>query len=319
MNTHFAPKVSVIIPVYNGSNFLKHSIECALNQTYENLEVIVVNDGSTDGGETERIALSFGDRIRYFRKENGGVSSALNYGISQMTGEYFSWLSHDDAYTPEKVADSISAIRTVEGADERTIAYSWGNYIDGSGTALKPFPKFLNSGHLYTGDEMIHQMLTNRILNGCCMLIPKIVFDECGGFNEELRYSQDALMWYTIFFKGFSLVFDGKPNVMYRLHGAQTSRNRHDLFEHDALVIAQILAPQLLARSTKDNNLLFLYAYKMARFRCKKVCDLMIHTAKGTVPFTLYQRARVFGSMTYGNVRGSIKRAYYRFILKPKD
>ena len=64
MNTHFAPKVSVVIPVYNGGNFLKHSIECALNQTYENLEVIVVNDGSTDGGETERIALSFGDRIR---------------------------------------------------------------------------------------------------------------------------------------------------------------------------------------------------------------------------------------------------------------
>ena len=99
MSSAVTPKVSIIIPVYNGSNYLDNAINCALCQTYENLEVIVVNDGSTDEGKTREIALKYSDKIRYFEKANGGVSSALNLGIREMGGEYFSWLSHDDVYT----------------------------------------------------------------------------------------------------------------------------------------------------------------------------------------------------------------------------
>ena len=81
--------VSIIIPVYNGANYLREAIDSALNQTYQNCEVIVVNDGSDDNGKTEEITLSYGSRIRYFRKENGGVATALNAGIREMQGEYF--------------------------------------------------------------------------------------------------------------------------------------------------------------------------------------------------------------------------------------
>ncbi|MBO5570669.1 MAG: glycosyltransferase, partial [Clostridia bacterium] len=77
----FLPKVSIVIPVYNGANFLREAIDSALGQTYPNIEILVVNDGSDDGGETESIALSYGNQIRYFRKENGGVATALNFGI----------------------------------------------------------------------------------------------------------------------------------------------------------------------------------------------------------------------------------------------
>ena len=79
-----APLVSIIIPVYNGSDYLKEAIESALAQTYSNIEILVVNDGSCDDGKTEEIALSYKDRIRYITKPNGGVSSALNLGIAQM-------------------------------------------------------------------------------------------------------------------------------------------------------------------------------------------------------------------------------------------
>ena len=105
--TAFQPKVSIIIPVYNGAEFMREAIDSALAQTYPHIEVIVVNDGSRDDGATREIALSYGDRIRYFEKENGGVSSALNLGIRNMTGDYFSWLSHDDAYLPDNVQASV--------------------------------------------------------------------------------------------------------------------------------------------------------------------------------------------------------------------
>ena len=82
------PLVSIVIPVYNGSNFLRDAIDSALAQTYPRVEVIVVNDGSTDGGATEAIAKSYGSRIRYFAKENGRVASAVNYGIANMNGDY---------------------------------------------------------------------------------------------------------------------------------------------------------------------------------------------------------------------------------------
>jgi glycosyltransferase involved in cell wall biosynthesis len=81
MTIHFNPKVSIIIPVYNGSNFLKEAIDSAIAQTYKNIEIIVINDGSSDNGATEKIAKSYGDKIRYFKKENGGVATALNLGI----------------------------------------------------------------------------------------------------------------------------------------------------------------------------------------------------------------------------------------------
>ena len=72
------PLVSIVIPVYNGSNFLAEAIKSALNQTYKNIEVLVINDGSNDNKETEKICKSFGEKIRYFYKGNEGVAKALS-------------------------------------------------------------------------------------------------------------------------------------------------------------------------------------------------------------------------------------------------
>ena len=105
------PQVSIVIPVYNGSNYLADAIDSTLAQTYTNTEVIVINDGSNDGDKTEKIALSYGNQIRYFAKENGGVSSALNLGIQKAEGEYISWLSHDDAYLPDKIQTQIEHLK----------------------------------------------------------------------------------------------------------------------------------------------------------------------------------------------------------------
>lgn len=99
----YRPKVTIVIPAYNAANYLAEAVESAINQTYENIEIIVVNDGSNDNGATADVAKKYRNSIRYIEKGNGGSSSALNCGILNMTGEWFSWLSHDDLYCPDKV------------------------------------------------------------------------------------------------------------------------------------------------------------------------------------------------------------------------
>ena len=133
--SEFNPKVSIIIPVYNGSDYMREAIDSALSQTYDNIEIIVVNDGSKDNGESERIALTYGDKIRYIYKENGGVSTALNEGIRHMSGEYFSWLSHDDVYTPDKIKKSVLALSQL--SDKTTVIRCDSMHIDKNSEPIK--------------------------------------------------------------------------------------------------------------------------------------------------------------------------------------
>lgn len=293
-----SPKVSIIIPVYNGSNFLANAIDCALNQTYENLEVIVVNDGSTDDGRTERIAFSYGDKIRYFSKPNGGVSSALNYGIRNMTGEYFSWLSHDDAYTVTKVADSVALLRKHEALNGRTIAYTGGYFMDSHGNSIGDFPGFFEENQMYSGVDVVKIMTQKGTLNGCCMLIPRNAFMDVGEFNESLRYSQDSLMWYKIFLAEYSLVCDNRSNVMYRLHRGQTSQRRRDLYEHDALVIAKLLAEPLM-KAEFSGELLIRYIKRQTKYECTEAIHYLCECAEKN---------------GYMNARNRIKIGMYRVV-----
>lgn len=130
------PLVSIVIPVYNGSNYVRYAIDSALAQDYHPLEVVVVNDGSTDGGETESICLGYGDRIRYFDKENGGVATALNFAIEKANGEYVSWLSHDDAYFPNKVSKQMSRLEELKKVGKPVILSCDIETIDENGKSL---------------------------------------------------------------------------------------------------------------------------------------------------------------------------------------
>lgn len=181
------PKVSIIIPVYNGSNYLKDAIDSALNQTYDNIEIIVINDGSTDNGKTRHIALSYKDKIKYMEKENGGVSTALNLGIKNMSGKYFSWLSHDDLYEPDKISKQIEEM---ERHSDKTILYS--NY------KLVDYKNQFIDNIILDHDEYSKkplQSIINMDMNGITLLIPKTAFEECGVFDENLRCVQDYDLW----------------------------------------------------------------------------------------------------------------------------
>ena len=215
----FEPLVSIIIPVYNGANYLKEAIDSALNQIYPNIEILVVNDGSNDGGKTEEIALSYGDKIRYFKKDNGRVASALNYGIDRMKGTYFSWLSHDDVYLPDKIGHQISILSQLKNKD--TILYSGYELINEKSKGIAQ----IDPGKQLTGEQLDTSLipLFRGLIHGCSLLIPKKYFEEIGKFNEELRTTQDYRLWFD-FLRKSPIKFCNKLLIQSRFHDEQDSK-----------------------------------------------------------------------------------------------
>lgn len=221
------PKVSIIIPVYNGSNYLRTAIESALTQTYRNIEVLVINDGSNDDSKTESIAKSYGDRIRYIHKINGGVASALNLGLQAMTGEYFSWLSHDDIYFPNKIETQINYIE-MTGKRDSVLFSNW-EHIDSYGNSLGS--RIIHPGE---AEKSIYAVM-NCVINGCTLLVPKKCFEDVGNFDEKLPTTQDYDLWFRIA-RQYEFIHIPKILVRYRIHPAQDShRHPHHLKEQNDL------------------------------------------------------------------------------------
>ncbi|MBE6708571.1 MAG: glycosyltransferase [Ruminococcaceae bacterium] len=314
MNT--LPKVSIIIPVYNGSNYVKEAIDSAISQTYSNIEIIVVNDGSCDDGATEKIALSYGDKIRYFSKENGGVSSALNLGIKEMTGEYFSWLSHDDKYEADKVEKSIEYLAEFNG-DDKLIVMCGAYYINEKSEKIRDVDYGFKKGIVYSGLDMQKYILDKGAINGCCMLIPKKAFEKCGGFNEDLRYNQDILMWLQFFCNGYSLIADlNEKNVMYRLHANQTSKTRRDLLVRDSYEMAKIIAPTFADQSTEDTNLIKMFAKRNAKYDCRNAVDECIRVGIENNKLSFFDVLNIRICLLAGKVRNVVKKIYHRIFFK---
>lgn len=214
MSSSFHPLVSIVIPVYNGSNYLREAIDSALAQTYDNIEIIVVNDGSTDEGATEAIALSYGDKIRYFAKENGGVATALNFGIEKMQGEYFSWLSHDDLYLPEKIKKQVNALKEKKAR----IVYSGYHIVSQSLEFIATvLPRSAGMMH----NPLLH--LFRGMINGCTLLIEKSVFGEYGTFDRDRPTTQDYDLWWRTF-RHVEVAYLNEPLVNTRQHDLQGSK-----------------------------------------------------------------------------------------------
>ncbi len=229
------PLVSIVIPVYNGANYLRFAIDSSLNQTYENIEIVVVNDGSTDGGETEKVVKSIKDnRIHYFKKRNGGVATALNYGLKKCQGKYVCWLSHDDMLPPEKISYQLFAIQQW-GNNDKTIPYSGSLFIDEHGKKKNVFAQLLsNVRKCGAASPKDYFKLEHLVFSS--LLIPKDFFDN-HEFRKEMEYSQDVFMFFQLLESGYSFKYYDSGLPMYRVHAEQGSFLRRDEFKKDVELI----------------------------------------------------------------------------------
>lgn len=313
----YQPLVSIIIPVYNGSNFLREAIDCALNQTYKNKEIIVVNDGSKDDGATEKIALSYGDKIRYIHKENGGVSSALNVGIKNARGEYVSWLSHDDLYRPAKIEKEIDALNQYNLTD--AVVYCGVEQINKDSRVIKAASK---RKHLKLGVnewyEALYVMLMYGAYNACALLIPKKAYDVTGGFDESLRYAQDAKMWANILLNKFKLVYIEDALSCNRIHGGQLTQRGRELFHKDSEAISKELSIRIANTGEHAKKLLYAYAYHNAVLNNKAVVKKCYEVSKEKKLISVNKKIKIFFASAYGKIRPLIRRIYYLVFRKTK-
>lgn len=230
----FKPKVSIIIPVYNGSNYLRQAVDSALSQTYLNTEVIIVNDGSDDGGKTEEIALSYGKKVRYLFKENGGVSTALNCGIREMEGEWFAWLSHDDRYSPDRIETDMNVAEATPDADAHVVFCIRRATINGDGKIIKQYAYPVK--RVITPWETLLQLHINM----CSVTIHKSCFEKTGLFNESNRTTQDVEM--ALRLSKYFTFYGNKYAVTYlREHAQRGTYTLKEQHKRDLLLLAGYL------------------------------------------------------------------------------
>ena len=180
------PIVSVILPVYNGENYLRMAIESVLKQTFQDYELIIVDDGSQDS--TPEIAQTYGTRIRYVRQENTGVAGAFNHGLKLASGRYISWLSHDDLFAPAKLEKQLAAL---DQLDEPGVCYTDAEAINFAGEVIAEYrlPQ-------YDRGEALRHVLTGGAIASASYSIcyDRRCIEQVGGYSERWRYTQDAEM-----------------------------------------------------------------------------------------------------------------------------
>ena len=267
------PIVSVVIPVYNGENYLRLALESVVGQTFQDFEIIVVDDGSKDS--TPDIAQSF-DRVRYVRQENAGVAAAVNHGISLARGRYFAWLSHDDLWAPEKLSEQLRALQTV---DSPAVCYTDIKLIDGEG---KVFDE--KEAPLPERQAILRAVIRGEpVLFAAYSLICELrCFEQVGLYDLKKRHTQDADMLLRLA-RTFPFVRVPEKLMFVREHGTRDSKRPTFAAEATAFYRAWLdsLTPAELSASHSA------YARAMSR---KELADVFL--VRRAEPWTGLARAQ---------------------------
>lgn len=214
-------KVSVIIPVYNSEEFLHDSINSVLNQTHKNLEIIAINDGSTD--KSLEILQQFSDKIIVISQPNQGLASTIKTGIKKMHGKWFKWFSPDDILYPNAIE---ILVKETNKLPENTIVYSNWEIIDENSEKTRDFSES-NFNDLEKFDFNV-RLLDGQQINVNTTLIPKSLFSK----GCLIRNIEDQVAIDYDFFLRAAILFDArfflieKPLVKYRVHSNQLSNKK---------------------------------------------------------------------------------------------
>lgn len=216
-------KVSAIIPAFNSARYLADAINSVLAQTVNSIEVIVIDDGSTD--ETESLVGGYGSRVRYFRQQNNGVAIARNRGIEESRGKYVALLDADDVWVPNKVERQLAALEKGSGCRACYSAFTI------TGSDLSPVGINRSKRRSSALEDLL--LRGNVVGTPSTVMCERALFQEVSGFDSSLSQCADWEMWIRLAMLTDFIYLD-EPLVLYRQHGANMSRSI-SLLERDSL------------------------------------------------------------------------------------
>lgn len=220
--------VSVVIPVHNAERYLEAALKSVFAQTHAQIEIIAVDDGSTD--RSVDILERYSDRVVLVRQPNSGAAVARNRGVHEARGKWIAFLDADDLWAPQKLQ------RQLDARGNRLWCYTDSVFVGGVNDGRKDS----DLNEKYDG-QVLERLVCNNFVCMSSVLIQKQAYLQAGGFSERIRYVEDWELWIRLA-STHELAYVSEPLVKYRIHSASGSRStRHTLPQH-LKVIDQVFA-----------------------------------------------------------------------------
>lgn len=209
------PLISIVIPAYNCANYVEETFQSIVNQSYENWEVIIVNDGSTDHTSEVLKTLRAKQSVKIIDQVNGKQGKARNNGIAHAQGEWIAFLDADDLWDKNKLRLQLENTRNV-GAD---LSFTDGYICLGNDMTQRQF-RFGVEDKLYKGNEGIQLFHAQNRVPTSSVLVKRKVLQEIGGFPEDpdIQNCEDYFLWTSLLAQGYSLLGIQKPLLLYRVY-----------------------------------------------------------------------------------------------------
>jgi glycosyltransferase involved in cell wall biosynthesis len=267
--------VSVVIATYNMAGFLPLALRSALAQTYPNIEVLIIDDGSTDG-TAEVVAPFLADaRVRYRTQANAGQAVAKNRGIRESTGDYVAFLDADDVWAPDKLEAQMPLFAASRAVG---VVYSAFVYIDEKGNPLPHVPHNLRRG------RVSGPLLISNFVGFGTSVVKRECFERLGSFKESLGMGIDYDLWLR-FSTQYEFDYVDRPLLYYREWPGQMSRNWNTRYLNGIEIMKDFLRdfPDAVDRHTADEAWAHTYAgfgYSMRASRRREALRLYLRALR---------------------------------------
>jgi GT2 family glycosyltransferase len=225
------PVVSVVIPAYNVAEYIGQALDSILAQTFTDLEVIVVNDGSPDTVELERVLEPYRNRLVYIRQENRGVSGARNTGMKVARGEFYAQLDPDDVWEPDYLAVQLRTLRET-GAD---LVYPNAVFFGDGPEVGRLFMDLCPSEGEVTAEKLMRFECTVMT----SVTARREVLLRAGMYDESIKTSEDFDLWLRVALQGSRIVYHRQPVVRYRQRAESLSSDPRRMLRNALVVLAK--------------------------------------------------------------------------------
>jgi GT2 family glycosyltransferase len=220
-----------VVPIYNAERFLAAALDSALEQTGVALEVVVVEDGSSDGSGA--ILSRYADRVRVAHQDHRGPAAARNAAIREARGEYIALLDADDRFRPGKLARQAGVL---EGQPDVGIVYTGWDVVDGDGS---PLP---HQGWSREEGDVLPRLLLGNLAHPVAVLLRREQILDAGGFDETLQVNEDWDLFLRLTLRGARWACVDEPLCEYRVHGGQSHRRVQLVYAARLRILARFFA-----------------------------------------------------------------------------